>query len=105
MQFQWFFWMFAACTMLAIFLYILVSIVVRNLNEWYYDLKFRNKQFPLPPGDMGWPLIGNLWPFFKYFSSGRRDIFINNIIRRWVTSLSLTSSYFSLKFSSLEEWI
>lgn len=81
MEFQWF-WM-SASTILAIFFYIFVRKVVRNLNEWYYDLKFRNKQFPLPPGDMGWPLIGNLWPFFKYFSSGRRDIFINNIILRY----------------------
>ncbi|XP_045792051.1 beta-amyrin 11-oxidase-like [Trifolium pratense] len=79
MKFQWF-WMYAA-TLLAC--YIFVNKVLRNLNDWYYDLKLRKRQYPLPPGDMGWPLIGNLWPFFKYFSSGRRDMFINNIFLRY----------------------
>jgi len=94
MELQWF-WMSAA-TLLAC--YIFVSKVMRNLNGWYYHLKFKSKQYPLPPGDMGWPFIGNLWSFFKYFSSGRGEIFINNIVLK---SLSFSLSFwlcFSLIF-------
>ncbi|KEH28510.1 beta-amyrin 11-oxidase-like protein [Medicago truncatula] len=79
MELQWL-WMFAATLLTC---YIFVSKVMRNLNGWYYDLKFKNKQYPLPPGDMGWPFIGNLWTFFKYFSSGRGETFINNIVHKF----------------------
>jgi len=94
MKFQWF-WM-SVTTLLAC--YVFVSKVMKNLNGWYYDLKFKNKQYPLPPGDMGWPCIGNLWTFFKYFSSGRRETFINDIVLK---SLSFSLSFwlcFSLIF-------
>jgi hypothetical protein len=84
---QWF-WMSAA-TLLA--LYIFAIKVVRNLNDWYYDFKMRNKEYPLPPGNMGWPFIGNLWPFYKYFSSNNPDTFINNIVHK---SLSFSPSFF-----------
>lgn len=93
MELQWF-WMFAA-TLLAC--YIFVSKVMRNLNGWYYDLIFKNKQYPLPPGDMGWPLIGNLWSFFKYFYSGRGEMFINNIIFKSL-SFSLIFCFSSIFF-------
>ncbi|KEH29236.1 cytochrome P450 family 88 protein [Medicago truncatula] len=79
MEFQWL-WMYAA-TLFAC--YIFVNKVMWNLNEWYYDLKFKNQQNPLPPGDMGWPLVGNLWPFFKYFLSGRAEMFIDNIVLKF----------------------
>ncbi|XP_057453960.1 beta-amyrin 11-oxidase-like [Lotus japonicus] len=57
--------------------------VLRRLNGWYYDVKLRKKQYPLPPGDMGWPLIGNLIPFYKDFSSGRPNSFINNLLLKY----------------------
>jgi len=96
MEFQWL-WMSAA-TLLAC--YIFVNKVMWNLNGWYYDLKFKNKQYPLPPGDMGWPLVGNLWPFFKYFLSGRAEMFIDNIVLKYF-SFSLS---FCLCFSLLICW-
>ncbi|KAK2406897.1 beta-amyrin 11-oxidase [Trifolium repens] len=80
MKFLQWFWMSVA-TLLA--LYIFAIKVVRNLNDWYYDFKMRNKEYPLPPGDMGWPFIGNLWPFYKYFSSNNPDTFINNIVHKY----------------------
>nr|BAN15043.1 putative cytochrome P450 monooxygenase CYP88D7 [Astragalus sinicus] len=90
MDLEWF-WVSAA-TLLA--LYIFVNKVVRNLNGWYYDLKFRNKEYPLPPGDMGWPLIGNLFSFYKHFSSGHPDSFINNFVLRYGgTSIYKTHLY------------
>ncbi|XP_045788344.1 beta-amyrin 11-oxidase [Trifolium pratense] len=63
--------------------YIFVNKFVRNFNGWYYNLKLRNKEYPLPPGDMGWPLIGNLIPFIKDFSSGQPDSFITNLILKY----------------------
>nr|QRC76241.1 cytochrome P450 88D15 [Glycyrrhiza pallidiflora] len=63
--------------------YIFASKFVRNLNGWYYDVKLRRKEYPLPPGDMGWPLIGNLLSFIKHFSSGHPNSFINNLVLKY----------------------
>ncbi|XP_027336882.1 beta-amyrin 11-oxidase-like [Abrus precatorius] len=63
--------------------YIFVCKFLRGLNWWYYDLKFRNKQYPLPPGDMGWPLFGNMLTFLKDFSSGHPDSLINNLVSKY----------------------
>ena len=70
--------------------YFCVNSFVWRLNEWYYNLKLRKKQYPLPPGHLGWPLIGNMLTFVKDFSSGHPDSFINNLVSR------------SLSFSPLE---
>nr|BCL50776.1 cytochrome P450 88D12 [Astragalus sinicus] len=58
-------------------------IVLRMLNGWYYDFKLRNKDYPLPPGHMGWPLVGNLLVFLKHFLSGHPDTFITNLILKY----------------------
>ncbi|XP_027337909.1 beta-amyrin 11-oxidase-like isoform X2 [Abrus precatorius] len=63
--------------------YIFVNIFLRRLNGWYYDLKLRKKQHPLPLGDMGWPIIGNLLSFIKDFSSGHPDLFIKNLVTKY----------------------
>ncbi|XP_004510262.1 beta-amyrin 11-oxidase-like [Cicer arietinum] len=63
--------------------YIFVNKIVKNLNGWYYNLKLRNKDYPLPPGHMGWPLIGNLFTFIQDFSSGQPDSFITNLILKY----------------------
>ncbi|KAJ1427963.1 Cytochrome P450 [Sesbania bispinosa] len=73
--------MVCAATLLAC--YIFVVKFLRRLNGWYYDLKLKNKQYPLPPGDMGWPLIGNLLAFMKDFSSAHPNSFINNLILKY----------------------
>ena len=62
--------------------YFCVNIFVWRLNEWYYNQKLRKKQYPLPPGHLGWPLIGNMLTFVKDFSSGHPDSFINNLISK-----------------------
>ncbi|CAL5206813.1 unnamed protein product [Lathyrus oleraceus] len=63
--------------------YFCVSNFVWRLNEWYYNLKQRNKQYPLPPGDLGWPFIGDMLTFVKHFSSGHPDSFIKNIVSKY----------------------
>ncbi|XP_020234238.1 beta-amyrin 11-oxidase [Cajanus cajan] len=79
MELHWV-WMSVA-TLLAS--YVLLNKFVRRLNGWYYDLKLGNKQSLLPPGDMGWPLIGNMIPFIKVLSSGQLDSFINNFVSKY----------------------
>ncbi|KAK2399641.1 beta-amyrin 11-oxidase [Trifolium repens] len=39
--------------------------------------------FNIPPGHLGWPLIGNMLAFIKDFKSGHPDSFINNLISRY----------------------
>lgn len=63
--------------------YVFVNKFLRRFNGWYYHLKLRNKEYPLPPGDMGWPLIGNLLSFNKNFSSGQPDSFTTNLILKY----------------------
>nr|KYP36034.1 Ent-kaurenoic acid oxidase 2 [Cajanus cajan] len=79
MELHWV-WMSVA-TLLAS--YVLVNKFVRRLNGWYYDLKVGNKKTLLPPGDMGWPLIGNIIPFIKDLSSGQLDSFINKLVSKY----------------------
>ncbi|XP_058730754.1 beta-amyrin 11-oxidase-like [Vicia villosa] len=71
-------WIFISTTTL-FSCYIFVTKIVRKLNGWYYHIKLRNKDYPLPPGDMGWPLIGNLLTFIQDFSYGQPDSFITNL--------------------------
>ncbi|RHN78088.1 putative beta-amyrin 11-oxidase [Medicago truncatula] len=49
----------------------------------YFCVKLRKKQYPLPPGHLGWPLIGNMLTFVKDFSSGHPDSFINNLVSKY----------------------
>ncbi|KAG4184888.1 hypothetical protein ERO13_A09G198700v2 [Gossypium hirsutum] len=37
----------------------------------------------LPPGDMGWPLIGNTWSFIRAYKSQNPESFINNLKKRY----------------------
>ncbi|RDX68842.1 Beta-amyrin 11-oxidase, partial [Mucuna pruriens] len=64
-------WM-SASTLLAC--YVFVDKFVRRLN---------GNNTLLPPGDMGWPLIGNLIPCMIALSSGRVDSFINNFVSKY----------------------
>jgi len=64
---------------------------LRRLNEWYYVSRLGKLQhYPLPPGDMGWPFLGNMPTFLKAFKSDPES-FINNLVSRY------TSIYFSSK--------
>ena len=63
--------------------------VLLRVNTWVYEGKLKGKNYPLPPGDLGWPLIGNMWTFLRAFKTKKPDSFISNIIAR-------SSLYFSL---------
>ncbi|PON56872.1 Cytochrome P450, E-class, group I [Trema orientale] len=60
-----------------------VILVLKRANEWYHICTVAGRQCSLPPGDMGWPLIGNMWSFLIAFKFGHPDSFISNFIARF----------------------
>uniref|UniRef100_A0A162B053 Uncharacterized protein n=1 Tax=Daucus carota subsp. sativus TaxID=79200 RepID=A0A162B053_DAUCS len=55
---------------------------LRRVNGWFYDYKVSEKRYELPPGDMGWPFIGNMWSFLLAFKSNNPDSFVSSFIQR-----------------------
>lgn len=74
---------------------------LRRVNEWYYAGRLGKMQHPLPPGDMGWPFLGNMLTFLKAFKSDP-DSFIHDLVSRSLEflfthlSLSLTHTIISI---------
>ncbi|KAK1583120.1 hypothetical protein Q3G72_021151 [Acer saccharum] len=60
-----------------------VLIFVKKANGWLYESKLGAKQYSLPPGDLGWPFIGNMWSFLKAFKSNNPDSFIDTFVTRY----------------------
>jgi ent-kaurenoic acid hydroxylase len=56
--------------------------LLKNVNWLLYEAKLGVKQFSLPPGDMGWPLIGNMWSFLRAFKSNDPDSFMASFVKR-----------------------
>ncbi|KAA8520367.1 hypothetical protein F0562_014623 [Nyssa sinensis] len=54
-----------------------------SVNWWFYETKLGDKRFSLPPGDLGWPFIGNMWSFLRAFKSSNPDSFIANFVTRF----------------------
>lgn len=59
-----------------------VKWVLRRANSWVYEVKLGEKRYSLPPGDLGWPFIGNMWSFLRAFKSTDPDSFISSFITR-----------------------
>ncbi|XP_057433231.1 ent-kaurenoic acid oxidase 1-like [Lotus japonicus] len=57
--------------------------LLKNVNWWLYESKLGKKQYSLPPGDMGWPFIGNMWSFLRAFKSRDPDSFMSSIVSRY----------------------
>ncbi|XVF52397.1 hypothetical protein PTKIN_Ptkin05aG0015000 [Pterospermum kingtungense] len=74
------------------FLWLVVAVIVGTLCAFksgsFIDCLIKRmgkKQMnsPLPPGDMGWPLIGNMLSFVRAFKSQNPESFINNLKKRY----------------------
>ncbi|XP_038678556.1 beta-amyrin 11-oxidase-like [Tripterygium wilfordii] len=68
-----------ASTLIAIAFGAYVSL--KRVNEWYY--RSGKTKFPLPPGDMGWPLFGNMKSFMQAFKSDDPDSFLFDLVERY----------------------
>lgn len=65
---------------------VMVSIVyslLRKTNDWIYVSPLGGLQKTLPPGDLGFPLIGNMFSFFRAFKFGNPDSFISSFTTRY----------------------
>ncbi|KAI3719249.1 hypothetical protein L6452_20144 [Arctium lappa] len=65
-------------------LVLVVKWVLKSVNLWIYERGLEKEtRESLPPGDMGWPLVGNMWAFLKAFKSTDPDAFMSHIVRRY----------------------
>ncbi|XP_039021829.1 ent-kaurenoic acid oxidase 1-like isoform X2 [Hibiscus syriacus] len=70
---------------LSVFLGCFVSVkwVLKRVNGWVYKTNLGDKRYSLPPGDLGWPFIGNMWSFLRAFWSNDPDSFIHSFVSRF----------------------
>ncbi|XP_075517544.1 ent-kaurenoic acid oxidase 2-like [Primulina tabacum] len=57
--------------------------VVKSVNCWYYERKLGGKRQQLPPGDFGWPFIGNMSSFLRAFKTNKPESFTSNFVQRY----------------------
>ncbi|KAE8731947.1 Beta-amyrin 11-oxidase [Hibiscus syriacus] len=56
---------------------------LKKINQWLYVSSLGDhKKHHVPPGEMGWPVFGNIWSFLKAFKSKDLDTFIYNLVKR-----------------------
>ena len=78
--------------------YVFVFGFLRRFNEWYYVRRLGKTQYPLPPGDMGWPYLGGLPTFLKAFKSDDPDSYIYSLVSKSLSlSLSLSLIHMHVK--------
>ncbi|KAF8412527.1 hypothetical protein HHK36_000495 [Tetracentron sinense] len=70
--------------------------LLKRANGWFYESRLGEKRYTLPPGDLGWPLIGNMWSFLRAFKSTDPDSFISSFVHRY----SRTGIYKAFMFGS-----
>jgi len=76
--------------------------ILKKVNWWLYEAQLGEKQYSLPPGDLGWPFIGNMWSFLRAFKSSDPDSFMRTFINKYTANFSLS---FSTSFSFLFMYI
>lgn len=62
----------------------------KMMHEWWHESKLGpHRRRSLPPGDMGFPFIGNMWSFLHAFKSHHPDSFIASFVSRSLLLLLL----------------
>ncbi|KAL3516721.1 hypothetical protein ACH5RR_023623 [Cinchona calisaya] len=75
---------FISVLLVAIFgVFLVLKFLLRSVNWWLFEAKLGDKRFSLPPGDLGWPVIGNMWSFLRAFKSSNPDSFISTFVTRF----------------------
>ncbi|KAJ8756202.1 hypothetical protein K2173_024749 [Erythroxylum novogranatense] len=57
--------------------------ILKRANCWLYETPLGEMQYSLPPGDLGLPIIGNMWSFLKAFKSSDPDSFMRSFVTRF----------------------
>ncbi|KAK4270518.1 hypothetical protein QN277_023547 [Acacia crassicarpa] len=57
--------------------------LLKNVNWWIHERPLGDKQHTLPPGNMGLPIIGNMWSFLLAFKSGRPDSYVESFVKKY----------------------
>ncbi|KAL6861402.1 hypothetical protein ACP4OV_017102 [Aristida adscensionis] len=87
-------WSAAAAVAAAV---LLLDGAARRLHGWWREAALgAARRARLPPGEMGWPLVGGMWAFLRAFKSGRPDAFLASFVRRF----GRTGVYRAFMFSS-----
>lgn len=60
-----------------------LNLLLKSVNWWRYEVPLGEQRFSLPPGDLGWPFIGNMWSFLRAFKSTNPDSFTDNLANRF----------------------
>ncbi|XP_017972617.1 PREDICTED: ent-kaurenoic acid oxidase 2 [Theobroma cacao] len=63
--------------------YVFLFGFLKKVNEWRYVSSLGEKKHSLPPGDMGWPMFGNMGSFLRAFRSKNPDTFIYDLVKRY----------------------
>lgn len=58
---------------------------LRKINEWLYVRKLGEKQYSLPPSDMGWPFLGKMLSFLTAFKFRDPNSFISSFVTRFLS--------------------
>lgn len=81
------------------FIFWFLKWVLKKFNVWLYEYTLPEKvRKRLPPGDLGWPLIGNLWDFLRAFKSACPDSFTDSYVSRFVLCFFYWLSKLILRF-------
>ncbi|CAN1128493.1 Ent-kaurenoic acid oxidase 1 [Linum perenne] len=72
---------------IAVVVVVIVSLKwsAKRLNVWWYEAELPEEEIRqrLPPGDYGFPIIGNMWSFLSAFKSDDPDSFLRTFISRY----------------------
>ncbi|KAK7363236.1 hypothetical protein VNO77_05370 [Canavalia gladiata] len=62
---------------------LVIRSLLKSANWLLYESHLGMKRYSLPPGDLGWPIIGNMWSFLRAFKSAHPDSFISSFESRF----------------------